>query len=328
MKINLLSFFLFIPLILILKYYFIDNKNYEGFFLTIQKKDNKKSNLLYFVKFYFYYIFLILSIIFIIIGLSNPKKPLSNIPVESKGKAIVFCVDVSSSMMALDFGDISRLDVAKNFIIEFIKKRPFDFYSIVIFAKNSFVYVPLTFDNQFVIERVNKIVPKMLDDGTAIGYGLLMAIDQLKDFEGSGKVIILFSDGNNNCGLVSPEDAAVIAKENNILVYPIVLGKEKDVSFPFKDKDGKIIIKKIDLPVNYALLKNIAKITGSNLVLNPFDNSGLKSALDQLDKLNTIIYQVPLYTYYLDNYLFYFNISYIFFTIFLISFVIFQKVEY
>ncbi|MCX8058538.1 MAG: VWA domain-containing protein [Spirochaetes bacterium] len=327
MKINLLVFILIIPLIIVLKIYFVDEKNYEGIFTTINIKNEKKRFYNLFGN-YFFYIFFILSNIFLIIGLSNPKKPVSSIPVESKGKAIVFCIDVSSSMMALDFGDISRLDIAKNFIIDFIKKRPFDYYSVVIFAKNAFIYVPLTFDNQFVIERVSQIKIKMLDDGTAIGYGIMLAIDQIKDFEGSGKVIILFSDGNNNSGLVSPEDAAIIAKKNNILIFPIALGKQNEVSFPFKDKDGKIMIKKIDMPINFSLLYNISKITGSNIVMNPFDNLSLKNTLEKIDKLNSVVYQVQLFTYYLDNYLLYFYISYILFSIFLFLFLIYQKVEY
>jgi len=327
MNINLLPILLFIPFFYVIKIYFIDEKNYEGFLISANVSKNKK-NIFVYIKAYFHYIFFIVSTFYLIIGLANPKKEISTIPIEKKGLAIVFCIDVSSSMMAIDFGDLNRLEIAKQQIVEFIKKRPIDYYSIVIFAKNAFTFVPLTFDNQFVIERINQIYPKILEDGTAIGYGLMMAIEQLKDYEGSGKLIILLSDGNNNSGLISPIDAAYIAKKYKISIIPIALGKEKEVLFPFKDKDGKVELKKINMPINFNLLKQLANITGSDIVLNPLDISSLKSSFEKIDNLNKIIFKVPVFIAYQDNYLKYFILSYIFFTLFLFSFLINQKVEF
>ena len=59
----------------------------------------------------------------------------------------------------------------------------------------------------------------IIDDGTAIGDGIMNAILRLKDSEAKSKVIILLTDGVNNSGVIGPLMAADIAADMGIKVF-------------------------------------------------------------------------------------------------------------
>jgi Ca-activated chloride channel family protein len=77
----------------------------------------------------------------------------------------------------------------------------------------------------------------MIEDGTAIGDGLgvaLTRLDQAGREEGNrrkGAFVVLLTDGANNRGLLTPEQATEIAKARNVPVYTIGVGREGYVPF-------------------------------------------------------------------------------------------------
>ena len=66
---------------------------------------------------------------------------------------------------------------------------------------------------------------------TAIGMGLGVALNRLKDSNSKSKIIILMTDGENNSGEMSPIGAAEVAKELGIKVYTIGIGA-KEIAVP------------------------------------------------------------------------------------------------
>ena len=96
-----------------------------------------------------------------------------------------------------------------------------------------------------VVERepaVVEIAHERNEDGTAIGDALALAAARLKtleeaylagadnpeqDYEIKSKIIILLTDGENNCGRHLPAEGAALAKEWGIKIYAIGFGKEK-----------------------------------------------------------------------------------------------------
>ena len=91
-----------------------------------------------------------------------------------KGKVndIIFVLDVSRSMQALDFKP-NRLFVAKEKIKEFINLNPNERYGVILFSGKVFTHIPLT-DIDFIKEKIPNIENDFLGEGTNIGDALML----------------------------------------------------------------------------------------------------------------------------------------------------------
>lgn len=297
---------------------------FDGYPLSSFTNKPKKINIVKYLK----YLIFLLSIFFLILGSSTPLYLSYKIPIEEKGHSFIICLDISSTMKALDFGTQDRLSKAKEVISEFIKNRQLDFFGIIIFAKYAIPYVPLTSDTLFVQKKLNEIETEMIEDGTAIGNAIIMAIQQLQNYKGESKNIILLTDGINNEGYIHPIYAASEAKKYNIKIYPIAIGSTNPVSFPFKDSRGMIYTRKISIPVDYELLSQISQIggNGENFIAKNFKD--LQKIFRSIDKQKPIVTNIKTYYKYkkLDNILYIFSI--IFFVLFLLIQFIILEVQY
>lgn len=74
---------------------------------------------------------------------------------------IVFVLDVSKSMNALDINEknetYSRLEASKNFIIDFVSKNEWNNYSLVVFAWDSQRVLPFTSDSEIFITLLSSV---------------------------------------------------------------------------------------------------------------------------------------------------------------------------
>ncbi len=68
---------------------------------------------------------------------------------------------------------------------------------------------------------MKEISTVLIEDGTAIGNGLATAVARIKDSDAKSQVVILLTDGVNNCGEISPETAAEIAKTYNAFALSV-----------------------------------------------------------------------------------------------------------
>ncbi|MER3500553.1 MAG: hypothetical protein IMHGJWDQ_000488 [Candidatus Fervidibacter sp.] len=150
--------------------------------------------------------------------------------VRTEGIDIILLLDISGSMTATDFVP-NRMEAAKGVIRQFVEllrqKRGGDRIGLVVFAAESYTQCPLTDDYDFfleVLEQVQNAREGVMQDGTAIGDGLTVALRRLQGSPAKSKVIILLSDGVNNAGQVQPRDAAQIAAAMGVRVYTIGIG--------------------------------------------------------------------------------------------------------
>ena len=134
----------------------------------------------------------ILSLSMLIIALARPQSSNSWQNVTTEGIDIVIALDISSSMLAMDFQP-NRLEAAKDVATQFISGRPNDKIGLVVFSGESFTQCPLTTDHATVINLFKSIESGMIEDGTAIGNGLATAVSRLKESTAISKVVILLS---------------------------------------------------------------------------------------------------------------------------------------
>ena len=168
--------------------------------------------------------FILISSILMVIGLARPQR-ISDKKIKKDGIDIVVALDLSKSMLQEDFNP-NRLENSKELLSKFISQRVNDRMGLVIFGGDAYTKIPLTFDNSMLREVVEKIKVDDItsNNRTAIGMGVGVAINRLKESESKSKVIILMTDGENNYGELSPIDATKIAKELGIKIYTIGIG--------------------------------------------------------------------------------------------------------
>lgn len=198
-----------------------------------------------------------------------------------EGIDIMLAMDVSTSMSAVDIQP-NRIDVAKEVASKFVSGRKNDNIGLTLFAGESFTQCPLTIDYRSMLSLIDKsgieyALNGTLKDGTAIGLGIANAVSRLKDSKAKSKVIILLTDGSNNSGEITPEDAAKIAKEYGIRIYTIGFRTDKEiVETPY----GLLNNSEFDEKT----LQSIASVTGGEYFRSS-SKSSLIDIYDEIDKL-------------------------------------------
>ncbi|MGL5644586.1 vWA domain-containing protein, partial [Cetobacterium sp.] len=177
-------------------------------------------------------VFMYLSTVFMILALARPQLTTEGKVVKKDGIDIAIALDLSKSMEARDFNP-NRLEKSKELLNEFVDKRPNDRLSLVVFGGEAYTKVPLTFDHSVLKNMISNITTDDItsNNRTAIGMGLGVALNRLKDSNSKSKIIILMTDGENNSGEMSPIGAAEVAKELGIKVYTIGIGA-KEIAVP------------------------------------------------------------------------------------------------
>lgn len=232
--------FLFIPIIIIW-YIYKDRDNSKNVNLsTLDNFNQSKVNWTLILK-HINFSLLVIGTVLTITALAKPQDPKDVEDYKNKnieGIDVVISLDVSGSMQADDFKP-NRLESAKKTAIEFIDQRPNDRIGLVVYGTEAYTQAPLTHDHDLLKELIDDIDFGILAEQTAIGSGLITAINRLIESESKSKVIILLTDGINNAGKVDPITAAGIAKEFDITVYTIGIGKKNNGSgfFSFTGDD-------------------------------------------------------------------------------------------
>lgn len=153
---------------------------------------------------------------------------------QQRGRALYLAVDLSESMLERDMRwhgqPIERYQAVQAVVSEFVSKRAGDFLGLVVFGEFAEVQAPLTPDTAAISGLLADLRPGMAGGKTAIGDGLALSAKQLREADSEERVIILLSDGANNSGQVTPEEAISVALQSNIRVYTIGFGSDRGQS--------------------------------------------------------------------------------------------------
>ncbi|OYX27905.1 MAG: aerotolerance regulator BatA [Flavobacteriales bacterium 32-35-8] len=228
----------------------------------------------------------LLALALLITALARPQTvDVSTKTKTTRGIDIVMSIDVSASMLAKDLAP-NRLDALKEVASEFIKGRPNDRIGLVEYAGESYTKTPITSDKAIVLRSLNDIkYNTVIEGGTAIGMGLATAVNRLKDSKAKSRIIILLTDGVNNSGFIDPKIASELAVEYGIKVYTIGLGTNGMALSPVSiDARGELQYARVQVEIDEALLKEIAKVTGG-LYFRATNNQKLEEIYNEINKL-------------------------------------------
>ncbi len=250
----------------------------------------------------------ILGLTFLILALARPQSSSKETEVSTEGVDIVLAIDVSTSMLAEDFKPNNRLEAAKQVAQEFVEGRTNDRLGLVIFAGESFTQCPLTLDYGVLLTLLQE--QKVADrdwDGTAIGMGIVNAVNRLRDSKAKSKVIILLTDGENNAGSIDPITAARIAHTMDIKIYTIGAGTRGTAMYPIDDPILGRQYRPIQVHIDEETLTKIARITGGKY-FRATNSEKLKAIYDEIGEMEKTKIEVTEFTRY-QEYFVYFLIA-------------------
>ncbi len=158
---------------------------------------------------------LLCAVAFIIVAVANPQFGTRLEKTKQSGSDIAICLDLSNSMMAEDLQP-NRLERGKRVVSNLLSTLGGDRVSLVAFAGESFIQMPLTGDYGATKLFLDDMSCDMISSqGTAIGDAIGKAMETLgygdpdRPWEkNKGRAIIVISDGENH------EDDAVGAARN------------------------------------------------------------------------------------------------------------------
>lgn len=246
---------------------------------------------------HFCFILQLVAIGGLIVALARPQSHDNFNKSRINGTDIVLALDISGSMSAKDFKP-SRFTAAKDVASKFVNQREHDNMGLVVFAGESLSLMPLTNDRGALINAIDNIQMGDLTDGTAIGDGLVSAINRIISGKAKSKSIILLTDGTNNAGEVPPATAAQIAKQKGVRVYTIGVGTTGSIKIPDPYGFSSTVI---ETKIDEESLKEIAEQTNGKY-FRAKDEKVLKKVFDEIDKLEKSVLDVDRFTYTEENF--------------------------
>ena len=209
----------------------------------------------------------ILAVVFLIIAIARPQHGYDLEEVQQNGLDIVVAVDTSKSMLATDIAP-NRLTRAKLATLELMQKASADRMGLVAFAGDAFLECPLTIDNTAFLQSVQALDANSIPQGgTAIAGAINTALTAFKE-KTRHKVLVLFTDGEDNDSEPGALEAAQNAAKEGLKIFTIgigsadgtlvtVAGADGNTDY-VRDEKGQVVKSKL----NEALLQQIATAAG------------------------------------------------------------------
>jgi Ca-activated chloride channel family protein len=245
------------------------------------------------------------ALVLLIIALARPQRGFGEDRIITEGIDIVLVIDVSPSMAALDFEEggreINRLEAAKRVADQFVRARRNDRIGLVAFGAYAYSIAPLTLDHGWLLTQIERLQEGDLGNATAIGDGLAAALNRLRDSKAKSRVAILLTDGVNNAGDITPDNAAIAAEALGVRVYTIGAGTDGIAKIPVRDPFGNVRYIREQSDVDEQTLRRIAERTGGSF-FRATDMQGLKRTFAEIDRMEKSAIEVEKYTRYEERF--------------------------
>lgn len=227
----------------------------------------------------------LLAFVFLIFAWSNPQWGTRKQKVKTKSTDVVIALDISQSMMAEDVTP-NRMERAKRFCNELIKKLRGDRIGLIFFAGSAYLQMPLSQDHASAELFIKSASPKQAGtQGTVIADAIKLAENLFIEDSPSQKAVIVISDGENH--EMEAIEAGLEAIENGTSVFTVGIGTEEGAYVPFIEK-GKKTYKRdksgnpVSSALNVGLLQDIAEAGGGEFFM-------IDQAMTALNKLDSEI---------------------------------------
>lgn len=233
--------------------------------------------------------FFLLGLFFLFIALAGPQWGREKITAAATYSQAVIALDVSNSMLAQDFKP-NRLESAKIMINMLLSQSSEQRLGLIAFTSKAYLQCPITTDTLALKSLTSSFSTENIPvQGTSLSAALELAAQMLAPYSGK-KAIVLLTDGEDHF----PQDlqhAASVAREHEINVIAVGIGKPEGELIPIKtaqgkeykkDKQGNPILTKL----NEQVLKDLAQQTGGVYIRYSGELKTANDVLDQLEQLD------------------------------------------
>ncbi|MEX2130431.1 MAG: VWA domain-containing protein [Pseudohongiellaceae bacterium] len=226
--------------------------------------------------------------ILVVVAASRPQWLGDPVQLPSTGRDLMLAVDISGSMEAQDMvvgnRQVSRIDVTKAVVSDFVERREGDRLGLILFAAHAYVQAPLTFDRETVGTLLEEAEIGIIEESaTAIGDAIGLGVKHLRNRPENSRVLVLLTDGVNNAGAISPVQAGQLAETESIKIYTIGVGADQVVQRTFFGSRSVNPSAELD----EESLTQIAESTGGRY-FRARDVNDLVAIYEELDRLETI----------------------------------------
>lgn len=223
-----------------------------------------------------------LATLFLVLSIVDVLQGSEEVSTNQKLNNVIFMIDVSNSMNAEDVST-SRLQEAKDVMVQTMKKLKNDKVGVVIFAGQATSIMPLTTDYSSAENFVSAIETNTIKiQGTDFLKAMEVAVDKFKNTNKNGRKIVLLSDGEDNEG--NENEAIKLANKEGLIVTSVGIGTEEGAPVPeyvygqlmgYKnDVNGQTVLTKRQTEA----LSKIAQSTGGTYI----DGNNINQAPDQI----------------------------------------------
>lgn len=227
--------------------------------------------------------------ILLLIAAAQPQfvgEPLSQ---QRSGRDLMLDVDLSGSMemtdLSLNGQQATRLDVLQKLMGDFIQRRVGDRLGLVLFGEQAYLQAPLTFDRATIAQYLQESAIGLAGArSTAIGDGMAMGLKHLQESKSPKKALILVTDGANNAGTITPEQALELAKKLGVTVYTIGVGADEMIVRDFVFGNRRV---NPSADLDEAILQKIAKETGGRY-FRARDEAQMRQIYQLIDQLEPV----------------------------------------
>lgn len=228
-----------------------------------------------------------------VLALARPRFGTSEETVERQGVDVVFLLDSSLSMAALDVTP-SRLFVAKTLVRRLAQAMPGNRVALVQAEGEGIVLAPLTLDAAVVDLLLDTVEPGSLPSpGTRLAPAFETALKLFGEQGEKHRVLIVLSDGEDHGGGLAQEAGKL--KDGGVVVHALGVGTPGGAPLPLpgvgspdapaykRDENGQVVISRL----GEETLEDLARKTGGRYLRATdaaVDLRGLLAAIDRMEK--------------------------------------------
>ena len=172
--------------------------------------------------------------VMLVLAAARPQLVEPPIVKTESARDLMLAIDLSGSMATSDMFNeagerVTRLDVTKIVIDDFVARREGDRIGIVVFGTQAFVQTPFTQDHDLVRSLLDQLSPGMAGPQTMLGDGIGLTIKAFEQSEARDRVLVLLTDGSDTGSKVPPAKAAEIAASAGLTIHTIAVGDPTSV---------------------------------------------------------------------------------------------------
>jgi Ca-activated chloride channel family protein len=214
---------------------------------------------------------MVAAVALFVLASARPQWGATTEQVTRQGVDVLIGIDISESMLSEDIAP-SRLRKSQEEVSRLLEKLRGDRVGLMAFAGSAGVLCPLTLDYNAVRIFLDELSPSLISHpGTSLAMALEVGSQAFGSQQRQHKVMILFSDGEDQIDAAEVEARAQEAASQGLVVHAVGVGTPSGGPIPERGRDGSITGYKKDSEgrvvtsrLDEKLLARVTEITGGS----------------------------------------------------------------